>query len=132
MPVTHELVNPVNINELRPDTPAQQAFGQQNMQACMPASCQTLTAPLGGKIIKILAEPNQNVTTNQPLVIIESMKMENEICAPHNAIVKTLHIHTGDLVKVGQVLIVFEKKGDHNATTKDEHEQEETTYRGSC
>ncbi|MFH1831771.1 MAG: acetyl-CoA carboxylase biotin carboxyl carrier protein subunit [bacterium] len=69
----------------------------------------TLKAPLAGKIIKILAKNNQSVTINQPIVIIESMKMENEICAPYDATIKTLPICTGDLVKVGQVLMVFEK-----------------------
>ena len=60
------------------------------------------------------------------------MKMENEICAPHDTIVKTLQICVGDLVEPNQVLMTFEKKGERNATTKNEHEQEKTTNRGSC
>lgn len=83
----------------------------------------TLTSPLAGRVITILVSAGQHVTAGQPLVIIESMKMENELCAPNNAFIKTLSIAPGNLVQTNQVLIIFELKGELNAITKDRHGQ---------
>ena len=83
----------------------------------------TLTSPLAGRVITILVSAGQYVTAGQPLVIIESMKMENELCAPNNAFIKTLSITPGNLVQTNQVLIIFELKGEFDATTKDRHGQ---------
>lgn len=97
-----------------------------------PEATSTLKAPLGGRVIKILVEPGQQIIKNQPLIIIESMKMENEICAHCDTIIKTLPIKVGDLVQPNQVLVIFEKegeKGNHNATPKRTDEPKEITNR---
>lgn len=82
-----------------------------------------ITSPLAGKVIKINVTPNQFVTKNQTLVIIESMKMENEIRATSDSFIKTVFIKESDLVQQGQLLITFEKKGDANAKSKNKDEQ---------
>ncbi|HBS47595.1 TPA: hypothetical protein DEO28_04500 [Candidatus Dependentiae bacterium] len=67
-----------------------------------------LRAPLSGRIIKCLVKRGEKVSKNQSLVIIESMKIENEIRCDNDAIIKTISICEGDLVKKDQVLISFE------------------------
>lgn len=80
-----------------------------------------LKSPLAGRVIKIFVSPDDHVTQGKPIVIIESMKMENELCAPFDAIVKTLSIEPGNVVEQGQVLITFVKKGEEHAAPKNEH-----------
>lgn len=88
-----------------------------------------LKSPLGGRIIRVNVKEGDWVKENQTLFIIESMKMENEICAPFNARVKTLSILPGNVVQTSQVLITFEKKGEGDAITKDEDQQKEISHR---
>lgn len=82
-----------------------------------------LVSPLAGRVIRLLVQQGDTVVRGQPLVVVESMKMENELCAPHNAFIKTISIAPGNLVQTNQVLITFELKGEFDATTKDRHGQ---------
>lgn len=77
-----------------------------------------LKSPLAGLVVKIKATVGQFVEKNQPIVVIESMKMENEMSAPFSAFIKTLSISEGNLVKQNQVIVTFEKKGESDAATK--------------
>lgn len=83
-----------------------------------------LKSPLAGLVVKVKVVVGQFVEKNQPLVVIESMKMENEITAPFAAFIKTLSISEGNLVKPNQVIVVFEQKGEGDATTKSSCNQE--------
>jgi len=67
-----------------------------------------LKSPLAGRIVKILVNPGDLVSKNQLLVIIESMKMENEIRATFPGFIKNISISEGNLVQQNQVLITFE------------------------
>jgi biotin carboxyl carrier protein len=69
---------------------------------------QTVKSPLAGRIVKIFVKPGDQVIQNQPLLIIESMKMENEIRAISHGIIKSISIEEGNLVQQNQVLIIFE------------------------
>jgi len=81
-----------------------------------------LKSPLAGRVNKVLVAPCQTVRSGQPLVLIESMKMENEICAPRAAIIKTIFIAEGNVVQPDQILVEFEKEeGDGDATTQSSH-----------
>jgi len=99
-------------------------LSQANQPVIAKDSGPSLKSPLAGRVIKVLAHLGQKVTAHQPLIIIESMKMENEICAPYNAFIKTLSIAEGNLVQQNQVLLTFEEmKGETDATPKNEYEQ---------
>jgi biotin carboxyl carrier protein len=74
-----------------------------------------LKSPLAGKVIRIHVKPEEKVVANQPLVVIESMKMENIICAKNDAFIKTIPIAEGDLVKPKQVIMTFKKPGEVDA-----------------
>jgi biotin carboxyl carrier protein len=77
-----------------------------------------LNSPLGGRVTKLFVETKQQVVVGQPLVTIESMKMENEICSDLNAVIKTLSISEGNLVQPNEELMTFELEGDLYAKSK--------------
>lgn len=62
-------------------------------------------APIPGLITRILVEPGAAVTSGQALVILEAMKMENEIRAPFDGVVKSVSVAHGETVVRNQVLI---------------------------
>ncbi|MFB6317364.1 biotin/lipoyl-containing protein [Saccharicrinis sp. FJH54] len=68
----------------------------------------TLKAPLPGSIFKILVSAGDEVKKGQNLLIMEAMKMENEIQAEKDGVIKTVKVSVGDAVLQGDVLIEFE------------------------
>ena len=67
-----------------------------------------LKASLFGKVLKINVAEKQQVKTGEPLLVLESMKMENTVLAPANQIISSINVKEGDQVSDGQVLICFE------------------------
>lgn len=71
-----------------------------------------LFSPLSGRVVQVLVKPGDVVSASAPLVIIESMKMENVLYASRDAVIKTVFIAPGDLVKQSQKLIGFKRAGE--------------------
>jgi len=67
-----------------------------------------IMTPMPGKIVKILVKEGERVTAKQSLVIVESMKMENELKSPANGTVKSIHFASGDLIGTDQPIIKIE------------------------
>jgi biotin carboxyl carrier protein len=67
-------------------------------------------APMPGKVIKLGVREGDKVRKNQTLVIVEAMKMENEIQAPAEGTVKKVHVAVGELVDSERPLIEIESK----------------------
>lgn len=67
-----------------------------------------LTAGMPGKIVKIMVQKGDQVKANQPLLIMEAMKMENEMRATHETQVRDVLVKPADSVEAGQTLITFE------------------------
>jgi 3-methylcrotonyl-CoA carboxylase alpha subunit len=67
-----------------------------------------LTAPMPGKVIALLAEPGKRVEKGAPLLVLEAMKMEHTISAPHAGTVKSFRFAAGDQVDEGVELVEFE------------------------
>lgn len=65
-------------------------------------------SPVTGMVIKIAVEPSQAVQANDVVMVLESMKMEMQITAPHAAVVKSVLVTPGSAVKPNQVLVEFE------------------------
>ena len=61
-----------------------------------------------GKIVKVLVKPGDHVTARQGLIVIEAMKMENELRAARDGQVKDILVAEGDLVEAGRLLTVIE------------------------
>lgn len=71
-------------------------------------SSDKLAAGMPGKIVKVMVAKGDVVKQNQPILIMEAMKMENEMRASHDTIVKDVLVKAGDSVESGQQLITFE------------------------
>ncbi|WP_297477815.1 pyruvate/oxaloacetate carboxyltransferase [Thermococcus sp.] len=67
-----------------------------------------VTSPMPGKILRILVKEGEQVKTGQGLVVLEAMKMENEIPVPKDGVVKRILVKEGDTVDTGQPLIELE------------------------
>jgi 3-methylcrotonyl-CoA carboxylase alpha subunit len=67
-----------------------------------------LTAPMHGLVLKVLAKPGDHVRAHQTLVVIEAMKMEHSIEAPHDGVVKAVHCKEGGRVSEGALLVEME------------------------
>jgi biotin carboxyl carrier protein len=65
-------------------------------------------SPVTGLVITVNAEPGQTVQANDVLLVLEAMKMENQVTAPHAGTVKSVNVVPGNSVKVHQVLLEFE------------------------
>ncbi len=68
----------------------------------------TLTSGMPGKIIDVLVKKSDHVKSGQPILIMEAMKMENEMRAPNDAVIKDVLIKKGQNVEAGEVLVLFE------------------------
>ena len=64
-------------------------------------------APMPGNVLKVLVKPGEAVTEGQTLVILEAMKMENEINAPSAGTVKQIVADVGSVVATGDTLILI-------------------------
>ena len=67
-----------------------------------------LASGMPGKIVKVLVKAGDIVKANQPVLIMEAMKMENEMRASHETKVREVHVGPGDSVESGQKLISYE------------------------
>ncbi len=61
-------------------------------------------SPICGLVIAILATAGQHVNRHQPVIVIEAMKMENNISAEVDGVLTAVHVSPGDAVKAGQML----------------------------
>ena len=69
-----------------------------------------MTALMPGTVIRILVEEGQEVSTGEVLLILEAMKMENEIKAPLDGLVETIPVEAGKAVNKGDLLILLSEK----------------------
>jgi biotin carboxyl carrier protein len=67
-----------------------------------------LRAPMPGLVVRINARPGEAVAVGDGLVVLEAMKMENELKAGASAKVKAVRVNPGEAVEKGQVLIEFD------------------------
>jgi len=68
----------------------------------------TVRAPIPGRIAKLLVKAGDQVTAGKPLMVLEAMKMENEIRAPRDGVVRELRCAEGATVDANQDLIVLD------------------------
>ncbi len=69
---------------------------------------QTVTAPMPGRVVKLLVKMGEEVKEGQGLVVIEAMKMENELKAPRDGVVVELSAIEGQAVESGAKLVTVE------------------------
>jgi biotin carboxyl carrier protein len=67
---------------------------------------QGVRAPIPGKVVSVAVELGQEVKAGQPVVVLEAMKMQNQICAETSGRVEGVHVAAGTTVEGGQLLLV--------------------------
>jgi len=73
--------------------------------AAAPAGTGAVKSPLPGKVLKVVATPGGTYKKGDTLVVIEAMKMENEILAPRDCTVEEVLVEANQTVKTGDVLL---------------------------
>jgi len=71
-----------------------------------PASAASVKAPMPGRIVRVLVGVGDRVAARQPVVVVEAMKMENELRSPRDGVVTQVLATPGAAVESGAVLIV--------------------------
>ena len=79
--------------------PAQKASAQGNI---------SVTAPMPGKVLAVKVNVGDSVKSGTPVLVLEAMKMENDIVAPKDGKVVAIHVNVGDSVESGAVLVSLE------------------------
>lgn len=69
---------------------------------------QKLIAAMPGKVVRVLALEGSEVAAGEGIVVLEAMKMQNEVRSPKNGMLKKLMVQTGTNVNAGDVLAVIE------------------------
>src|SRR5688572_4009378 len=67
-----------------------------------------MAAPMAGKVVRLFVRPGDAVKARQPLIVVEAMKMENELRAGRDGTVTEVHVREGLSVEAGALLIVIQ------------------------
>ncbi|HQL48908.1 MAG TPA: acetyl-CoA carboxylase biotin carboxyl carrier protein subunit [Holophaga sp.] len=90
-----------------PKAPAAAPVSRAAAPAAPKAEAGTLSAPIVGSVSQILVEVGATVEENQPVVVLDAMKMDTYINAPRKGTVSAIHCRIGESVQVGQKLVSF-------------------------
>ncbi|RPJ64661.1 MAG: acetyl-CoA carboxylase biotin carboxyl carrier protein subunit [Acidobacteria bacterium] len=88
--------------------PGQRRWNRPGAAAAGAAGPQRITAPMPGKVLKVLVAAGESVEERQGLVVVEAMKMENELRAPRAGRVREVHVQEGAPVESGRLLVVLD------------------------
>lgn len=109
----------VSVKELSADADMSSGQSSQSVDAETPTSTEPsaqpaatgdgekIKAPMAGTILSVNVSPGQNVTKGDTLIILEAMKMENEIVAPADGVVAEIFVNPNDRVESDQVLLTI-------------------------
>ena len=102
---------PLTIDQPGPPKPWAKAARQRRGRGAVDGDTgdapRTIVAPMPGRIVKVLVKPEEAVAARQPLVVVEAMKMENELRAPRAGIVAEVRVAEGASVEANTVLVVL-------------------------
>ena len=96
---------PVAAAPAAPKAPAAPAAAPAPKPAAPAAGAEVVSSPMPGTIVSVAVAPGKAVKKGEVLVVLEAMKMENEIMAPHDATVAAVHVNKGDSVESGTALV---------------------------
>ena len=82
-------------------------FGEGTAHDDLADGEQEVTAPMPGKVVRVLVRPGDEVGARQGVIVIEAMKMENELRAPKAGLVTAVSAEEGMSVEAGRVLVVI-------------------------
>lgn len=79
------------------------------------AGAGAVTSPMPGRVVRALVAEGAEVEAGAPVIIVEAMKMENELQAPVAGRVEAIHVSAGDTVDAGALLCTISE--DHDASS---------------
>ena len=80
-------------------------FGHGRTSGAQAAGERRVLAPMPGRIVRVLVRAGDAVAAGQPLVVVEAMKMENELAAGRAGKVTKIHVAAGSTVESGALLV---------------------------
>ena len=97
---------PLTVSEPGPPKPWAKA-ARRGRPAQSDSGPRAIVAPMPGRIVRVLVKPEEAVAARQPLVVVEAMKMENEVRAPRAGTVLDVRVAEGASVEANTVLVVL-------------------------
>jgi biotin carboxyl carrier protein len=82
-------------------------FGRKDDSGAEGTGPQRIVAPMPGKVVRVLGNPGDAVAPRQPVVVIEAMKMENELRASRDGTIAEILVREGQSVEAGALLAVI-------------------------
>jgi biotin carboxyl carrier protein len=83
-------------------------WGRKEESAGAGSGPQRLVAPMPGKVVRVLVKAGDRVTARQPVVVVEAMKMENELRASRDGTVAEIPVREGMSVDAGALLLIIQ------------------------
>jgi 3-methylcrotonyl-CoA carboxylase alpha subunit len=74
------------------------------------AGHESVSAPMPATVVRVLVQPGSTVARGTPLVILEAMKMELPLRAPHDGVIASVACQEGDLVQPGEPLVEIDER----------------------
>ena len=74
-------------------------------KASAPDGAEAINAPMPGTIVSVNVSAGQKIAKGDVLIVLEAMKMENEIMAPHDGVVASVNVSKGESVNSGTLLV---------------------------
>jgi len=94
--------------EVRLEEPLDALLNSLGFSSANSAKIKQVKSPMPGLVLSISAEVGKEIKKDEPLLILEAMKMENVIKSPTDGIVKSISVNAGQAVEKGSVMITFE------------------------
>ena len=91
-------------NEFRAEVADPRAWRGRKHGAVEAEGRQKIVAPMPGKVIRLLVKPGDKVEAGQGLLVVEAMKMQNEVKSPKTGTVEKLSAKEGQAVNAGDIL----------------------------
>lgn len=106
-PLTGQFIFGAGPVRLPVDLNARRTWARRDDGAGHAAGPQRLVAPMPGKVVRVLAAPGDRVVHRQPVIVIEAMKMENELRASRDGTLTEVLVQEGQPVEAGMLLAVI-------------------------
>lgn len=104
--------------EYQPTETTKEETAQKETATEAPITGETLKAPMGGRVISVKVKPGDKVKKGEVLLVYEAMKMENDVVADKDVIIKRIFVKTDDVVNTDDIMIEFGNENDTVATVE--------------